>query len=210
MQNVALYTGDDKNKNDEDTVKLMTIHAAKGLEFPVVYAAGMEEGLFPSSQSLYSQEDLEEERRLFYVAITRAEKKLFLTYATTRYKYGNIQYSEASRFLNEIPENIMSLYGQQQPKAQQPIQRLEGWGKSIYPKPAAKPVAAPIITSTDPFIPDDAFTIQNGMDVRHEKFGDGKVTTMEGAGTNKIATIFFPNFGEKKIMLKFAKLKILG
>ena len=214
LQNVALYTGDDKNKNDEDTVKMMTIHAAKGLEFPVVYAAGMEEGLFPSSQSLYSQEDLEEERRLFYVAITRAEKKLYLTYATTRYKYGNIQYSEASRFLNEIPENIMSLYGQQQPKAQQPIQRLEGWGssfgKGIYPKPAAKPLAAPVIASTDPFIPDDAFTIQNGMDVRHEKFGDGKVTTMEGAGTNKIATIFFPNFGEKKIMLKFAKLKIIS
>ena len=211
LQNVALYTGDDKDKDNIDTVKLMTIHAAKGLEFPVVYAAGMEEGLFPSSQSLYSQEDLEEERRLFYVAITRAEKKLFLTYATSRYKYGNIQYSEASRFLNEIPENIMSLYGQQQPKIQQqPIQRLEGWGKSIYPKPAPKPIAAPVITSTDPFIPDDAFTIQNGMDVRHEKFGDGKVTAMEGAGTNKIATIFFPNFGEKKIMLKFAKLKILS
>ncbi len=210
LQNVALYTGDDKDKNNEDTVKMMTIHAAKGLEFPVVYAVGMEEGLFPSSQSLYSQDDLEEERRLFYVAITRAEKKLFLTYATTRYKYGNIQYSEASRFLNEIPENIMSLYGQQQPKAQQPILKQEGWGKSIYPKPAAKPIATPIITSTDPFIADDAFTIQNGMDVRHEKFGDGKVTAMEGAGTNKIATIFFPNFGEKKIMLKFAKLKILS
>jgi DNA helicase-2/ATP-dependent DNA helicase PcrA len=210
LQNVALYTGDDKDKDNIDTVKMMTIHSAKGLEFPVVYAAGMEEGLFPSSQSLYSQEDLEEERRLFYVAITRAEKKLFLTYATSRYKYGNIQYSEASRFLNEIPENIMSLYGQQQPKAQQPIQRLEGWGKSIYPKPAPKPIATPVITSTDPFIPDDAFTIQNGMDVRHEKFGDGKVTAMEGAGTNKIATIFFPNFGEKKIMLKFAKLKILS
>jgi DNA helicase II / ATP-dependent DNA helicase PcrA len=217
LQNVALYTGDDKDKNNEDTVKMMTIHAAKGLEFPVVYAVGMEEGLFPSSQSLYSQDDLEEERRLFYVAITRAEKKLFLTYATTRYKYGNIQYSEASRFLTEIPENIISTYGQQQPKAAAPIQRneaSEGWGgsfgKSIYPKPAPKPVAAPVINTNYPFIPDDAFTIQNGMDVRHEKFGDGKVTAMEGAGTNKIATIFFPNFGEKKIMLKFAKLKILS
>ncbi len=209
LQNIALYTGDDKDKNNLDTVKMMTIHAAKGLEFPVVYAVGMEQGLFPSSQSLYSLEDLEEERRLFYVAITRAEKKLYLTYATTRYKYGNIQASEASSFLTEIPENIMSMYGQQQPKAQQPIQRLEGWGKSIYPKPAPKPIATPVITSTDPFIHDDAFTIQNGMDVRHEKFGDGKVTAMEGAGTNKIATIFFPNFGEKKIMLKFAKLKIL-
>ena len=212
LQNVALYTGDDKNKNDEDTVKLMTIHAAKGLEFPVVYAAGMEEGLFPSSQSLYSQDDLEEERRLFYVAVTRAEKKLFLTYTVTRYKYGNIQYSEASRFLSEIPENIVSMYGQQQPKAQpqQSTQaQSQGWGKSIYPKPAPKPIATPIVNSTAPFIPDDASKLQTGMDVRHEKFGDGKVTAMEGANPNRIATIFFPNFGEKKIMLKFAKLKIL-
>jgi DNA helicase-2/ATP-dependent DNA helicase PcrA len=215
MQNITLLTGDEKDTNNQDTVKMMTIHAAKGLEFPVVYAVGMEEGLFPSSQSLYSQDDLEEERRLFYVAITRAEKKLYLTYAVTRYKYGNITYSEASRFLNEIPENIVSLYGQQQPKAQaqqQPVQKLEGWGKSIYPKPAPKPIATPITSNTstaEPFIPDDASKLQNGMDVRHEKFGDGKITAMEGAHPNKIATIFFPTFGEKKIMLKFAKLKIL-
>ncbi len=214
LQDITLLTGDEKDTASQDTVKMMTIHAAKGLEFPVVYAVGMEEGLFPSSQSLYSTEDLEEERRLFYVAITRAEKKLFLTYATSRYKFGNLQYSDASRFLNELPENILSHHGQhKQPQSAAPVQKSDVWGssfgKSIYPKPAPKPIATPIVTSSEPFIPDDASTLQNGMDVLHEKFGKGKVTAMEGAGVNKIATIFFPTFGEKKIMLKFAKLKIV-
>ena len=173
---------------------------------------GMEEGLFPSSQSLYSNDDLEEERRLFYVAITRAEKKLFLTYAVTRYKFGNIQYGEPSRFLAEIPPNILDFHGQPAAaKSAAPVQKEQVWGsafsKSVYPKPAAKPAAA--VTHTEPFVPDDAFTLQTGMDVLHEKFGNGKVTAMDGTGVNKIATIFFPSFGEKKIMLKFAKLKII-
>jgi DNA helicase-2/ATP-dependent DNA helicase PcrA len=217
LQGITLLTGDEKNPENADTVKLMTTHAAKGLEFPVVYVVGMEEGLFPSSQALYSVDDLEEERRLFYVAITRAEKKLFLTFATSRYKFGTLQYSDASRFLNEIPENILSHHGQQPMQSKSaPIQKQEVWGssfsKSVYPKPSPRPTAAPIVTSTssEPFIPDDVTKLQNGMEVQHEKFGTGKVTAMEGAGVNRIATIFFPTFGEKKIMLKFAKLKIVG
>jgi DNA helicase-2/ATP-dependent DNA helicase PcrA len=214
MQNITLLTGDEKDEKNLDTVKLMTTHAAKGLEFPAVYVVGMEEGLFPSSQSLYSNDDLEEERRLFYVAITRAEKKLFLTYAVTRYKFGNIQYGEPSRFLAEIPELILDFHGQQQQaKSTAPVQKQEVWGsafsKSVYPKPSPKPAAAPTVNHSEPFVADDAFTLQTGMDVLHEKFGNGKVTAMDGAGVNKIATIFFPSFGEKKIMLKFAKLKIL-
>ena len=214
LQGITLLTGDEKNPENADTVKLMTTHAAKGLEFPVVYVVGMEEGLFPSSQALYSVDDLEEERRLFYVAITRAEKKLFLSYAITRYKFGTLQYGDASRFLNEIPEHILSLHGQQPSQAKSPVQKQEAWGtsfsKSVYPKPSPKPIAAPIVTSSEPFIADDAFKLQNGMEVQHEKFGTGKVTAMDGTGVNKIATIFFPTFGEKKIMLKFAKLKIIG
>jgi DNA helicase-2/ATP-dependent DNA helicase PcrA len=221
LQGITLLTGDEKDKENQDTVKLMTTHAAKGLEFPVVYVVGMEEGLFPSSQALYSMDDLEEERRLFYVAITRAEKNLFLTYAVTRYKFGQLQYSDASRFLKELPENILSEHGQHtsSPSAKSPIQRQDtSWNnattKSIYPKPSPKPVSAPIVSNTssssEPFIPDDASKLQNGMEVQHEKFGTGKVTAMDGANPNRIATIFFPTFGEKKIMLKFAKLKILG
>lgn len=222
LQGITLLTGDEKDEKSQETVKLMTTHAAKGLEFPVVFVVGMEEGLFPSSQSLYSIDDLEEERRLFYVAITRAEKKLFLTYATSRYKFGQLQYSDASRFLNEIPESILSLHGAQPTAPMMPgrqqAEREPVWGntthKSVYPKPSPKPTGPPLGSqqtgSAEPFIPDDPARLQTGMDVQHEKFGTGKVTTMEGAGVNRIATIFFPTFGEKKIMLKFAKLKILS
>jgi DNA helicase-2/ATP-dependent DNA helicase PcrA len=211
LQNITLLTGDEKQDENIDCVKLMTTHAAKGLEFPVVYVVGMEEGLFPSSQSLYSMEDLEEERRLFYVAITRAEKKLYLTYATSRYKFGNIQYGEASRFLKELPMGILSFFGQQ--KQSQPADTggslKSSFGKTLLRQQTAAP-AAKLPSYGEPFIPDDVSNLQMGAEVIHEKFGEGKVILLEGNAINRIATIFFPNFGEKKIMLKFAKLKIVS
>ncbi len=211
LQNITLLTGDEKQTENIDCVKLMTTHAAKGLEFPVVYVVGMEEGLFPSSQSLYSMDDLEEERRLFYVAITRAEKKLFLNYATSRYKFGNIQYSEPSRFLKELPEGVLSFYGQQKesrPTTSESSLR-SSFGKTLMQKPVAQ-APARMMGNGEPFVPDDVSNLQMGADVIHEKFGEGKVILLEGNAINKIATIFFPNFGEKKIMLKFAKLKIVS
>jgi DNA helicase-2/ATP-dependent DNA helicase PcrA len=217
MQDITMLTGDEKGSENLDSVKLMTTHAAKGLEFPVVYVVGMEESLFPSAQSLFSREDLEEERRLFYVAITRAEKKLFLTYATTRYKFGSIQYGEPSRFLSEVPEDIIKHHGEEKKATTTAKENVWGssFSNSVYPKPTAKPivVSGPGITtnsSSEPFIPDDAQKLQTGMEVLHEKFGTGKVIAMEGAGVNRIATIFFQSFGDKKIMLKFAKVKIVG
>ena len=203
MQNITLLTGDEKDKDNIDTVKLMTIHSAKGLEFPVVYVAGMEEGLFPNGQSLFSLEDLEEERRLFYVAITRAERRLVLTYASTRYKFGSLQYCEPSRFLNEIPENILSVHGDmKREQARQVVSR------TLSVKPTSN-VPKPSVAGSEPFIPDDVSGMQTGMEVVHEKFGEGKVIAMEGAGVNRISTIFFEGYGQKKIMLKFARLKIL-
>ncbi len=205
MQNITLLTGDEKDKENVDTVKLMTIHSAKGLEFPVVYVAGLEEGLFPNGQSLYSLDELEEERRLFYVAITRAERKLFLTYASTRYKFGSLQYCEPSRFLTEIPENILAIHGDlKREQSRQVIGRT-----TLNMKPLSTPAPRAVPTNSEPFIPDDASGLQTGMEVVHEKFGDGKVIAMEGAGINRIATIFFEGYGQKKIMLKFARLKIL-
>lgn len=208
MQNVTLLTGDEKEKDSVDSVKLMTVHSAKGLEFPVVYVVGMEENLFPGSQSLYSLDDLEEERRLFYVAITRAEHRLFLTYASTRYKFGNLNYCEPSRFLQEIPENVVSFHGDLK-KAKTPEAT-----KSLYNQFATRPAPKPIVPATpstsEPFIADDASTLQTGMEVMHEKFGEGKVVSIEGAGANKIASIFFGQYGLKKIMIKFARLKILS
>lgn len=209
LQSVTLLTGDEKDAQNVDTVKLMTIHSAKGLEFPVVYVVGMEENLFPGSQSLYSLEDLEEERRLFYVAITRAERRLYLTYANTRYKFGQLNYCEPSRFLNEIPESLVSHHGDiKKPKVHQSERTT--FSRVITP-PISKPaVRAPQMDTSEPFIPDDASGLQVGMEVMHEKFGSGKVISMEGAGVNRIAGIFFQSFGVKKIMLKFARLKILS
>ena len=161
------------------------------------------------------KKDLEEERRLFYVAITRAEERLFLTYANTRYKFGQLNYCEASRFLQEVPENVVSYHGDlKKPKIQQKSEPVSSFLK-IVAKPAFNPtVSNPSVSSNseisnEPFIPDDANTLQTGMDVLHEKFGEGKVVSIEGNGANKIASIFFSAYGVKKIMLKFAKVKIL-
>lgn len=203
LQNITLLTGEEKDKENLDTVKLMTIHSAKGLEFPVVYIVGLEENLFPNSQALYSLEELEEERRLFYVAVTRAERKLFLSYASTRYKFGSLQYCEPSRFLKEIPEEILTVLGDL--KREQVKQMFSR--NTLKLQPASQ--APNRILHQEPFVPDDVGNLQTGMDVVHEKFGEGKVIAMEGAGINRIATIFFEGFGQKKIMLKFARLKIL-
>jgi len=208
LQNVTLLTGDEKDTENIDTVKLMTVHAAKGLEFGVVYVVGMEENLFPGTQSLYSLEDLEEERRLFYVAITRAESRLFLTYASTRYKFGQLNYCEPSRFLKEVPEEIVSHHGDiKRPQ----IHQSNSGSKSMFPRPSSAPLTkAPANHSDEPFIADDVANLQNGTEVLHEKFGEGKVISIEGSGANKIAGIHFGAYGIKKIMLKFAKLKILS
>lgn len=216
LQNVALLTGDDKDTQIQDSVKMMTIHSAKGLEFGVVYVVGMEENLFPGTQSLYSIEDLEEERRLFYVAITRAEKKLYLTYANTRYKFGQLNYCDASRFLNEIPQDVVSHHGDLKKPA---VHQQSGFSKtgSFFSQfqRTGTPGVAPKTTSqplqhNGPFIPDDVARLSAGTEVLHEKFGEGKVISIEGVGANKIATIQFQGFGLKKIMLKFARVKIIN
>lgn len=210
LQNVTLLTGDEKTAENADTVKMMTVHAAKGLEFAVVYVVGMEENLFPGAQSLYSIEDLEEERRLFYVAITRAEARLYLTYASTRYKFGQLNYCDPSRFLQEIPENIVSYHGDlKKAKIHQDTSKTS-FARPVVkqPLPAARPLSQQ--QSDEPFVPDDAASLQVGMEVMHEKFAEGKVVSIEGTGANRIASIFFTNYGVKKIMLKFARLKILS
>lgn len=220
LQTVTLLTGDEKKSENEDAVKLMTVHAAKGLEFAVVYVVGLEENLFPGQQSLYSMDDLEEERRLFYVAITRAESRLFLTYANTRYKFGQLNYCDPSRFIQEVPESVISHHGEmRKPKIHQETSSKPFAGFTRQPFPGRKeaPTGSPQNNSNtsqpeneEPFIADDPNGLQNGMDVIHEKFGDGKVVSIEGAGANKIASIHFNGYGIKKIMLKFARLKIVS
>jgi DNA helicase-2/ATP-dependent DNA helicase PcrA len=219
MQDIALLTNDDNDKNpDADTVSLMTIHSSKGLEFTQVYVVGLEENLFPSQLALNSRTELEEERRLFYVAVTRAEKRLTLSYATSRYRWGTLNNCEPSRFLDEIDPRFLDL--DVRPMPARPMASFEGerqmWTqKETFSKP--KPTSVPKTTSILPkahvpspgFAPSDTSKLQVGMEVEHERFGFGKVTLLEGNKGDVKATILFKELGQKQLLLKFAKLRIV-
>ena len=221
MEDVALLTDNEMKKDDpdEDCVSLMTIHSAKGLEFPYVYVVGMEENLFPGILSLSTREELEEERRLFYVAITRAMTKLTLSYAEQRYRYGNLTLSERSRFVDEIDANLID----QTQKASfrgtssmggRPFGRFSEHGFRNLPNtPSPKPnVSQPTNQSATPQLnlePSNPDLLQEGMRVMHAKFGAGTILSIEGAGANKKASVHFDTAGVKMLMLKFARLAII-
>jgi DNA helicase-2/ATP-dependent DNA helicase PcrA len=217
LQDVALLTGDEKEiDEDKDHVSLMTIHSAKGLEFPHVYVVGLEENLFPSQMSLHSRADLEEERRLFYVAITRAEKKLTLSYAISRYKWGSPISCDPSRFLEEIDPKYLEVNYLQKPlQGNSFFDRDTDQYNSISVKP--KTVVqntnnAKIfnhVASAD-FVASNPADIRVGMEVEHQKFGFGKVLEMEGSTGDIKTTIQFNGLGKKQLLLKFAKLRIVS
>ncbi len=237
MQDIALLTDVDKEtEDDRDKVSLMTIHAAKGLEFPYVYLVGLEENLFPSQMALNSRADLEEERRLFYVALTRAEKQVNISYASSRYKWGNLINCEPSRFIEEIDEKFLEFAEPQSGETafQRSYQNKResastetGSTKKVYtkkysnqksdPKTPAKNIVPPrknLVRVTNNAAPDPSFQaitedITVGMAVEHQRFGKGEITAIEGNNPNQKATISFADFGEKQLLLKFAKLKIL-
>jgi DNA helicase-2/ATP-dependent DNA helicase PcrA len=206
LQNIALVTDNDKETDDNDRVKLMSVHSAKGLEFKAVIITGMEENLFPSLMALKSKDTrsaIDEERRLFYVAITRAEHYLALSYASSRYRFGKMQYNNSSRFLEEISPECLDV--------QQMGERSKVSGVKLNKFPSSKPIAKTEHPNLANFKPSPTNLIVNGSKVLHERFGEGKVVAIEGAVGNKIATIFFGSeVGEKRIMLKFAKLQILS
>lgn len=212
LQQIALLTDADEKDDGVPKVSLMTIHSAKGLEFPYVFVAGLEENLFPNIQALGTRIELEEERRLFYVAITRAQKKLFLSHAQTRYHHGSLNYCEPSRFLDEIEEEFIES-GAKKVSWNPPFASV----KSPKTIPTKQPDFSKLkkISHEDvnsPLNPDTEELIrclQTGMQVRHERFGQGKVISLEGEGANKKATVFFPGIGQKQLLLKFAKLKII-
>jgi DNA helicase-2/ATP-dependent DNA helicase PcrA len=220
MQDVALLTNDDNDKNpNADTVSLMTIHSAKGLEFDNVFVVGLEENLFPSQMSLSSRTDLEEERRLFYVATTRAGKKLTLSYATSRYRWGTLTSCEPSRFLDEIDAQYLELdFKPQQKVTGNPFfdnERSAWQEKEAFsrPKPASVQKTTAMLPKahvpSEGFAPSDTSKLQVGMEVEHERFGYGKVINMEGNKPDIKATIFFKDLGQKQLLLKFAKLRIV-
>ena len=223
MQDIALLTDADKDdEQDTNKVKLMTIHSAKGLEFPHVFISGMEENLFPSFMSINSRSDLEEERRLFYVAVTRAMQSLTLSYAENRYRWGQLTTSEPSRFLDEIDPAFIEMPPANKRHIQQ---RVALKGKTPFkPSKPSTPTEDPkpdnlgknfrkIIQEREDVAPSYSGTaeyddIEKGMLVEHNTFGKGEVISIEGNGPNKKATVIF-SIGQKQLLLKFAKLRIL-
>jgi len=236
LQNIVLLTDADKNGDeDQDVVKLMTIHAAKGLEFPCVFAVGLEENIFPSSMSVYDRESLEEERRLFYVVITRAKDRLWISFANSRYRFGSLVQNEPSRFIDEVPPEFIdrsfaglagarmgasSRIGSSAPqKTFEPKQKTvtaqnaPSHGNVDLNKIAALAKAKAQTTAHIPsanFTVSDPEQMEEGMQVEHQKFGIGTIAKLEGGAHNRIATINFPGAGgAKKIMLAYAKLMIV-
>ena len=208
LQSVTLLTDRDTQTEDKPSVKLMTIHASKGLEFKAVYLVGLEENLFPSQRSSYTLEDLEEERRLFYVAVTRAEEHLMLSFATSRYKFGQINPSEPSRFLKELPAEIIDFKGTNPESDQNPFAKrtLQYQPNSLVKTIKQVNLASNVDTSN--FVADSPDKLVSDMEILHIQFGKGKITEISGEGDKKIATIDF-NGNVKKIMLKYAKVKIV-
>lgn len=214
LQEVSLIGGQDEDKDkDPDKVTLMTIHMAKGLEFKYVYIVGMEEDLFPSQMMLSSRADLEEERRLFYVAITRAEKRLFLSYALTRYRFGRLKNCEPSRFLDDIDPAFIKVSTKfaglesTPPPSQYAKNLVNGIKKTISSAPAPRQQTA--YKPPVDFVPSDTSGLQEGMKVEHPKFGFGTVVHMDFSGADRKAKINFAQAGEKTLLLSFAKLRIV-
>ena len=232
LEDVALATDFDADKKDESPrVSLMSIHQSKGLEYPYVYIVGLEENLFPSGMSMNTRSELEEERRLFYVALTRAEKGAYLTYAQNRYRWGKLTDAEPSRFLEEIDERFLEYLTPSSPQPstnrfvdsslfdtapktirfQKPIQRqrMEFKAKkesAIIPPSKLKKIPTANEGASNLF--DDSIRV--GSLVEHNRFGAGEVLNMEGSGPNKKAEIKFGTVGVKKLLLQFAKLKVIG
>ena len=232
LQQITLITDADNDKNEADSVKLMTVHAAKGLEFACVFVVGLEETLFPSGMSVNTREELEEERRLFYVAVTRAKRHLWLSHANSRYRFGQLVQNDPSRFLEEMPEDKIDKSSAGGGARNQ----SSGWGNAYDrmhggntrgwsepkpklntekpSKPSYMPVALPTTLNKN-HIPSENFTaadpsdLEAGMKIEHQKFGFGVIKEIEGSAHNPIALILFDKNGEKKIMLNYAKLSII-
>ncbi|MCS4434974.1 ATP-dependent helicase [Aquiflexum gelatinilyticum] len=213
LQEIALLTDNDRNKDTTDSVTLMTIHSSKGLEFKQVFVVGMEEDLFPSQMMMQSREDLEEERRLFYVASTRAMDKLYLTYALTRYRFGRLLNCEPSRFLEEVDPMCIKVNKRMTSALAGALRNESSEGKSGFvgiKNQSQRPMTtAKIHTPSPDFKPSNTNNLQEGAKVEHPKFGFGLVNKIETEGINRKASIQFDNFGEKTLLLSFAKLRII-
>ncbi|UKM64187.1 UvrD-helicase domain-containing protein [Flavobacteriaceae bacterium GSB9] len=235
LEDVALATDMDNDKDDGDKVALMTIHLAKGLEFPYVYIVGLEEDLFPSAMSMNTRSELEEERRLFYVALTRAEKQAYLTYALSRYRWGKLVDSEPSRFIEEIDEQYLDNVTPVEERRINPMLSADIFGDVEPNKVRYKPAKQAPMKKGRPKGEQEKFQVSTpkklkpvsqtngsgntnlfdgklavGNMVKHGRFGTGEVLKIEGAGADTKAEIKFQHGGVKKLLLRFAKLEVVG
>ena len=200
LQDISLMTDQDFDQdNDEEYISLMTIHMSKGLEFPVVFIVGVEEDLFPSQMMISSREDLEEERRLFYVAITRAMKKLYLTYSNTRYRYGILKDCEKSRFIKEISPIYLESDNQNINKSL--VNNVLKQKRNLSPIKKH--------TTKSKFDSSNVSELKEGFFVRHPTFGKGVILKLDIDSNQKKAVVKFNNLGEKTLLLNFAKLKVI-
>ena len=204
LQEVSLMTDlDSDGDSDEPKVVLMTIHAAKGLEFKTVFVVGLEENIFPSPMCSDSLRGLEEERRLLYVAITRAEKHCYLTCAQNRFRYGRMEFDTPSRFIRDIDSRYLQIDGERKPHLQNtqspkpPFSTVSLSGRKLSPIPGPPPSPASQPPTNSPLVPGDM--------IEHTRFGIGKVIKVEGTGDNCKATVQFRNSGTKQLLLKFAR-----
>ncbi len=197
LEDVSLMSDVDSFDEEKNAVTFLTVHSAKGLEFPVVFISGCEEDIFPLSNKFSSDASLEEERRLFYVAVTRAEKKVFISHARSRYRFGEVAYQSRSRFIDELnPKTYVEVNG--------------GIGRKSSARKSKKEMYYEYFESVDyEDFNQDNKTLRPGSRVMHEKFGLGKVTLVEGAGDKQKATVVFEGNNVKQLMLKFARLKVL-
>jgi DNA helicase-2/ATP-dependent DNA helicase PcrA len=218
MIDVALLTDADEDKSEErNHVTLMTIHSSKGLEFKHVYLVGLEENLFPSQMALNSRTELEEERRLFYVAVTRAMETCTLSYATSRFNWGNLVTSEPSRFIDEISLEHLHFESPSRGAARSLTSGRSGFdnpfqgGLNRSLSGASTSLKSLEEINRQPAKPlnSDVSSLQVGNNVMHDRFGKGKVTKLEGQGPDRKATIFFPHHGAKTVLLRFANLQVL-
>ncbi len=233
LEDVALATDFDNEKDDIPRVSLMTIHLAKGLEFPYVYIVGLEENLFPSAMSMNTRSEIEEERRLFYVALTRAEKQVYLSYAQSRYRWGKLIDCEPSRFLEEVDEKYLDYITPKKVESQvnrfiekdifgeTPKTKIR-FKKPVLRKSEKRPKQEKVVKIVPPKNLKKISNIDRnktnlfdnklvvGNIVVHTKFGKGKVIHMEGTGNNRKAEIKFESGSSKKLLLQFARLKVIG
>ena len=199
LSNVSLSTDFDIERDNEDYISLMTLHLSKGLEFKNVFIVGLEEDLFPSALSYNTRSELEEERRLFYVGITRAKQNLYLSYANSRYRWGKLIYCEESRFINEIDKDFVNITEQADFK---PISQQFPKKKIVFkPKGNLKKISSSDIKNSSIEI-----NFSEGDKVSHEKFGLGKIVKIEGLYNDARAIVDFSKFGQKNLLLRFAKL----